>query len=160
MRTFKDNAGRAWSVQINVDALKRVKSLLGVNLLEVIEGKLIDRLSGDPVFLCDVLYAVVKPEADAQKVTDEDFGRAMGGDALDGATAAFLEELVDFFPQGRRRLLRRAMEKLGVFQAKALAVAEQRLASPELDRQFESALAALGNSSGGLPASSGSNLIN
>ena len=103
---------------------------------------------------------MVKPEADAQKVTDEDFGRAMGGDALDGATAAFLEELVDFFPQGRRRLLRRAMEKLGVFQAKALAVAEQRLASPELDRQFESALAALGNSSGGLPASSGSNLIN
>jgi len=154
MRTFKDNAGRAWSVQINVDALKRVKSLLGVNLLEVIEGKLIDRLSGDPVFLCDVLYAVVKPEADAQKVTDEDFGRAMGGDALDGATAAFLEELVDFFPQGRRRLHRRAMEKLGVFQAKALAVAEQRLASPELDRKFESALAELGSSSGGLPGSS------
>ena len=154
MRTFKDNAGRAWSVQINVDALKRVKSILGVNLLEVIEGKLIDRLSGDPVFLCDVLYAVVKPEADAQKVTDEDFGRSMGGDALDGATAAFLEELVDFFPQGRRRLLRKAMEKLGVFQAKALAVAEQRLASPELDERFESALAELGSSSGGLPGSS------
>jgi len=78
----------------------------------------------------------------------------MGGDALDGASTAFLEELIDFFPQSRRRLLRKAMEKLGVFQAKALAVAEQRLASPELDRQFESALAALGNSSGGSPGSS------
>ncbi len=154
MRTFKDNAGRVWSVQLDVAALKRVRSLLGVNLLEVIEGKLIDRLSNDPVFLCDVLYAVVKPEADAQKLTDEDFGRAMGGDALDGASAAFLEELVDFFPSPRRRLLRKAMEKLGVFQAKALGVAEQRLASPELDRQFESALAELGNSSGGLPGSS------
>ena len=156
MRTFKDNAGRVWSVQLDVAALKRVRSLLGVNLLEVIESpKMIDKLSNDPVFLCDVLYAVVKPEADAQKLTDEDFGRAMGGDALDGASTAFLEELVDFFPQSRRRLLRRAMEKLGVFQAKALAVAEQRLASPELDRQFESALLALGNSSGGSPGSSG-----
>jgi len=65
MRTFKDNAGRVWSVQLDVAALKRVRSLLGVNLLEVIEGKLIDRLSNDPVFLCDVLYAVVKLEADA-----------------------------------------------------------------------------------------------
>jgi hypothetical protein len=155
MKTFKDNAGRAWSVQINVDALKRVRSLLDVDLLEVLEGKLIDRLSGDPVFLCDVLYAVVKPEADAQKVSDEDFGRAMGGDALDGATAALLEELVDFFPQGRRKVLRKAMDKLGVFQAKALAVAEQRLAGPELDAQFEAALAELGGSSGGSPASSG-----
>ncbi|MBN2559363.1 MAG: hypothetical protein JXQ75_00330 [Phycisphaerae bacterium] len=155
MKTFKDTAGRVWSVQLDVAALKRVRSLLNVNLLEVIEGKLIDRLSGDPVFLCDVLYAVVKIEADAQKVTDEDFGRAMGGDALDGATAAFLEELVDFFPQARRRLLRRTLEKLGVFQAKALAVAEQRLASPELDAKFESALAELGSSSGGLPGSSG-----
>jgi len=155
MRTFKDNAGRAWSVQINVDALKRVRSLLDVDLLEVLEGKLIDRLSGDPVFLCDVLYAVVKPEADAQKVSDEDFGRAMGGDALDGATAALLEELVDFFPSPRRKVLRKAMDKLGVFQAKALAVAEERLASPELDRRFEAALAELGSSSGGSPASSG-----
>ncbi len=155
MRTFKDNAGRAWSVQINVDALKRVRSLLDVDLLEVLEGKLIDRLSGDPVFLCDVLYAVVKPEADAQKISDQDFGRAMGGDALDGATAALLEDLVDFFPQGRRKVLRKAMDKLGVFQAKALAVAEERLASPELDRQFEAALAELGSSSGGSLASSG-----
>ncbi len=154
MRTFKDNAGRTWSVQINVDALKRVKSLLGVNLLEVIEGKLVERLAGDPVFLCDVLFAAVKPEADAQKVSDEDFGRAMGGDALDGATAAFLGELVDFFPQGRRKVLRKAMDKYGAFEAKALEVAEKRLSSPELDAKFESALAELGTLSGGLPGSS------
>ena len=154
MRTFKDNAGRAWSVQINVDALKRVRSLLSVDLLEVLEGKLITRLADDPVFLTDVLYAVVKPEADAQKVSDVDFGRAMGGDAFDGASTALLEELADFFPQGRRRVVRKAMEKLGIFQARALAVVEEKLASPELDRQFESALAAFGSSSGGSPASS------
>ena len=155
MRTFKDNAGRVWSLQVDVAALKRVRSLLEVNLLDVLEGKLVDRLADDPVFLCDVLYAVVKPEADVQKVSDEDFGRAMGGDALDGATAAFLEELADFFPQGRRRVLRKALEKLGVFRARALEVVERRLASPELDRRFESALAELGISSGGSPESSG-----
>ncbi|HOX08387.1 MAG TPA: hypothetical protein PK280_18475 [Planctomycetota bacterium] len=154
MRTFKDNAGRTWSIQVNVDALKRVRSLLAVDLLEVLEGKLIDRLSGDPVFLCDVLYAVVKPEADAQKVSDEDFGRAMGGDALDGAIAALSGELVDFFPQGRRKVLRKLMDKFDTFQAMILTRAEQRLISPELDAQFEAALAERGSSSGGSPASS------
>ena len=40
--------------------------------------------------------------AEKQKISDEDFGRGLGGDAIDSATTALLEELVDFFPQRRR----------------------------------------------------------
>ena len=83
-----------------------------MNLLEVIEGKLLERLISDPVLLCDVIYSVCKPEADAKSVSDEDFGRAMAGDAIDAATTAVLEELVDFFPQGRRKVLAKALGKL------------------------------------------------
>ena len=32
MKTFVDNAGRTWTVQINVEAIKRVRELLSVNL--------------------------------------------------------------------------------------------------------------------------------
>lgn len=159
MKTFIDNAARAWTVAINVDAIKRVRDLVGVNLLEVIEGKLLDRLIGDPVLLCDVIYSVCKPEADARNVTDVDFGRAMAGDAIDGATNALLEELVDFFPQGRRRVLGKALAKLKKLEAAALNAVEIRLESPELDRRMAAALAELeapppGNSSGSAPASS------
>ena len=38
MKTFNDNAGRTWTVAINVDCIKRVKALLDVNLLDAIEG--------------------------------------------------------------------------------------------------------------------------
>lgn len=154
MRTFKDNAGRTWTVTVNVDAVKRVRSLLDVNLLEVVDGKLIERLAADPVLLCDVLYALVKPDADAKQVTDQDFGRGMAGDAIDLATTALLEELVDFFPQGKRRLLQKALAKLKDWEAKALGVAERKLDSPELDAQFENALKSIGDSSGGSPVSS------
>ena len=153
MKTFNDNAGRTWTVTINVDAIKRVKGLLGVNLLEAVEGKLLERLIADPVLLCDVIYAVCRPEADARNVTDEDFGRAMAGDAIDLAATALLEELVGFFPQGRRRLLAKALEKLRTLEAMALQAAQTRLESPELQRELE---AALGNSSGSSPASSAS----
>ena len=42
MKTFNDNAGRTWTVAINGECIKRVKTLLSVNLLDAIEGKLID----------------------------------------------------------------------------------------------------------------------
>ena len=36
---------------VNMGAIKRVRSLLGVDLMEVVDGKLIERLIGDPVLL-------------------------------------------------------------------------------------------------------------
>ena len=101
MKTFNDNAGRTWTLSVNIAAVKRVRSLLDVDLLELADGKLLERLVGDPVLLCDVIYCLLKPEADAAQVGDEDFGRAMAGDAIDCATEALLEELVAFFRQGK-----------------------------------------------------------
>ena len=140
MRTFTDNAGRTWTVSVNVDALKRVKGLLGVDLMEAVEGKLLERLIGEPVLLCDVIYAVCKPQADQQNISDEDFGRAMAGDAIDHATAALLEDLVDFFPQRRRALLRKALGKLRSLEEMVLTAAESRLDSPDLENQLRQAM--------------------
>jgi len=148
MKTFNDNAARSWTVQVNVDAIKRVRDLAQVNLLEVVEGKLLERLISDPILLCDVIYCLCKPEADTKNVSDADFGRAMAGDAIDGATTALLEELVDFFPQAKRRVLAKALAKLQKLQTAALAAVETRLDSPELDRQMAARLAQLENSSG------------
>jgi hypothetical protein len=167
MRTFADNAGRTWTVQINVDAIKRVRDLAKVNLLEVVEGKLLERLISDPVLLCDVIYSVCKPEADAKSLTDVDFGKAMGGDAIDGGTTALLEELVDFFPQGKRRVLAKALAKLRKLETAALAAVETRLDSPELEKRMAAQLAELasppattptppGSLSGNVPESSAS----
>jgi hypothetical protein len=170
MRTFCDNAARTWTVQINVDAIKRVRDLAQVNLLEVVEGKLLERLISDPVLLCDVIYCVCKPEADAKAIADTDFGRAMAGDAIDSATTALLEELVDFFPQGKRRVLSKALAKLKALETAALTAVETRLDSPELEKRMAAQLAELaeapppvppptsspGNSSGSAPESSAS----
>ncbi len=68
MRAFKDSTGRTWSIEINVAALKRIRGLAGVDLMQVVEGTggLIEKLIRDPVLLCDVVYALCKPEADAR----------------------------------------------------------------------------------------------
>ena len=88
MHTFNDTLGRTWTVTINVDAIRRVRALLDINLLDAIEGKLLERLVTDPVLLCDILFALVQPEAQAKNISDEDFGKSLGGDVLDHATSA------------------------------------------------------------------------
>ena len=148
MKTFVDNAGRTWTVAVNVDAIKRVRTLCEVNLLEIVEGDLLGRLANDPVLLCDVLYAVCKPELDAKGVSDEDFGRAMGGDVIEAATAAFLEEMVGFFPSPKRAVLAKALGKLRVLEERALRAVQTRLDDPRLLAEVEKQLAALEGEAG------------
>lgn len=159
MKVFKDNAGREWTVEINVAALKRVKSLTGVDLLGVLDGTLIERLIRDPVLLCDAVYAICKPQADERSVTDEDFGRSMAGDAIERATEALLEELVSFCPSPRDRAnLGRVLKATKEVMDKARDIVEAKLDSGELEKAAEQALAqaqtAPGSSSGSAPASS------
>ncbi len=157
MKTFNDNAGRTWTIAVNVDAIKRVRSLLEVDLLEIVEGTLIEKLIRDPVLLCDVVYAVCKPEADAKGVSDEDFGRAMAGDAIEHATKALLEDLVGFSPSPRDRAnLQRVLATTWNVMDRARDLVEKRLESGELEKVVEQALATAGSSSGAAPESSAS----
>ena len=142
MRTFKDNAGRSWSVSVNVDTARRLRSMANVDLMELVEapereeasgGKadddglplraafarkpLLERLIRDPILLCDVLYVVCKEEADKLNVSDADFGRALYGTAIAAARSAFLEEIADFFPD-EGQAIRRQAEERGLLPAK------------------------------------------
>ena len=145
MKTFTDNAGRSWDISVTVDAVKRVRSLLDVDLMDAASGKLIQELAEDPVLLCDVIYCIVKPQADEREVTDEDFGKAMAGDAIDQATTAFLEDLVNFFPSLRRQMLEKVLTKLKNLEAIAAEVVNKRLDSPELETQMRAELESIGD---------------
>jgi hypothetical protein len=139
MHSFKDKEGREWTIDITVSAIKRVRSALQVNLLDIVEGQLLEELE-NPVLLVDVLYVLCREQCEARKISDEDFGRGMAGDAIDRATSAFLADLSDFFPSGKRQLLSQALEKVNKLRGMALAQAAARLSSDELERRMEKLL--------------------
>jgi hypothetical protein len=165
VKTFTDNAERSWDVAINVAAVKRVRDLTGVDLLEIVDGTLIEKLIRDPILLCDIVYAVCKPQADERDpvVSDEEFGRAMAGDAIEHATTALLEDLVSFCPSPRdRKNLGQVLAATNRVMDRARDLVEQKLSSGELERMADEALAqpdvphpvGAGSSSGTQPASS------
>lgn len=111
MKQFTDSAGRTWTISLTIDAVKRIRSLLGVNLLEIESGNppLLTRLGTDIILLCDVIFAALKPQADAAGVTDEQFGVSMGGEFIKAAQDAFYGELIDFFQKLGRGDLAKAI---------------------------------------------------
>ncbi len=140
MAAFTDAENRTWVVQINVDVIKRVRALLDVDLLDMVNGRLFGRLASDPVLLCDVLYAVCKPQADEHGVSDEDFGRAMVGDVIEQATEALLEELANFFPSRTGQVLRQMLQKMKTLEEMVLDAATARLESGEIEERLRAEL--------------------
>lgn len=108
MPKFTDNRGREWVVDLNVTTAKTVRKLANVDLLKILEGdsELLARLATDPILLVDVIYVLCKDQADKAGISDEEFGRAMAGDAIDGAARALQESLVLFprSPKDRENL--------------------------------------------------------
>jgi hypothetical protein len=139
MRTFKDNQGRSWDISITAASLKRVKDLLKIDLIENSTNEkenIFFKVAENPVMLCDIVYVICKPQAEERKITDEQFGEAMGGDAIDEATTAFIEDLIDFFPKAKRPMLRTMTGKMGALTTKAMDYIINRLESPELDSKL------------------------
>ena len=155
MHTFIDNAGRTWTLAVNVGAIKRVRALCGIDLANIISiepGKNPDvtvlmQLSNDPVLLVNTIYAICKLEADTKNISDEDFGQAMAGDAIENATTALLDEVVDFFPSAKRAIFQKILSASRRFANKTKEALNNLLADPELDAKIDQALELLNNSS-------------
>lgn len=150
MKTFRDTAGREWAITVDVGAVKRVMKApieylgepIRVNLLALVEPEsdLLKKLVEYPPLVCDIAYALVKPQCDEKGIGDEEFGRAIAGDVLDKVLDCILEETVDFFPQARRAVLKKVLEKSQAFAQKASALMTARLAAGELDTAIDALL--------------------
>jgi hypothetical protein len=154
MHSFVDNAKRTWEISINVTAVKRIRGLLGVDLYALVDDgfKSLSKIVSDPVMLADVLYCLCKDQAERQSITDEEFGRALAGDAITLAADAFVEELIDFFPDARARAsLRKAIEAGKAVRDKVLNHAERIIDSINPETEAQKWI----NSSGTWPESSG-----
>ena len=159
MASFKDTAGRDWTVDITVQTLKRIKSALNIDLLDNQGGKgILGQMAADPILVCDILYVACQDQAEKAGVSDEDFGSALGGDALQAGIDALLEAFIGFFPnRAQRAALGRAWEKMGKLTEMAIEAVQETLDSGQLEAQMKTEIGSQltgGMKSIGTPASS------
>jgi hypothetical protein len=138
-----------WQATQNI-AFVKVRDLLGINLLEPEAGDppFLTKLGTDEILLCDVIYCLIKPQADQQSVTDEHFGQALGGEAILSAQRAFYEELIDFFQKRGRSDRARAVATQAKMIEAAVTAVESHIEAIDIDATIRGAI------SGDLPGSS------
>ena len=159
MKCFTDAVGTTWTIAVNVSSLRRVKALCGVMLTDIVTlepGKrpntdLLEQLASDPVLLVDVLYALVKPEADQKGISDETFGTAMVGDVLESAVSALLDEVIAFFPSAKRRVMERLVQAGRRFAERQQEALDVLLGAKDLDTELDRALEKSNTSFSGSP---------
>ena len=148
MRQFTDTKERVWEVELNVRQMKRVRDILGIDLVNVIQAgrdgtvatDTLDRVANDPILLVDILWVLCEGQAKAAGVTDDDFGSSLAGDSISDATRAFLDELVDFFPGARRLFLKKAVDLARKYETENLGLLEKALSSPEFEERLKTSL--------------------
>lgn len=144
-QTFLDTANRPWRLEISVATVKRVKSMLDLDLLDV--EKTLKQIA-HPVTLVDLIWVLIESQAQTANVTDLQFAESMGGDSLEQASHALLEALTLFFEGPRRAMLQKALEKAKRVEALAAELADKRLAEFSDDvikQQLASQLPKLGS---------------
>ena len=145
MRSFTDTASRKWVLDINVDALRRLKAVHNIVPASLGDRQFIARLYDDPIYLVDVIWTLGQDQAQKLGISDEQFGRSLGGDAIEQAIDALLGAIIDFFPKRRRDLMNQALTKIQGLQNRALAAMEKHLANDaeldaKVDRMIEQAI--------------------
>lgn len=131
MNTFKDNAGREWSVEINTPAIRSLRDTLGVNFAGDM-GATIRQVGGDLVLLIDTVWHLIEPQAKAKGgITAEQFATAMGGDAIPQAQEALIRALAAYLPTRKGAVLLQLWEKIQQGDTALLELAASKVA--ELD---------------------------
>lgn len=138
MKPFSTNDGTQYEVAVNVATVKRVRDLTGVDLLGLVgDQKAVSDAFADNVRICEVLCAVVRPQLQEAGRSDDDFFATIDGDVIEHATEALLAEIVNFFPDPKRTLLKKTLEKyqaaLQKVKAEGAAAAEKVMESLDFE---------------------------
>jgi hypothetical protein len=136
---FTDALGRRWLLQITVGSCRKAKDALGLDLIHPTE-ELFERLCDSPLDLADLLWLLCEEQAQAAGVSDEQFGCGLGGDAIDEASAALLQALVNFSPRHRRAPLEKVIEKVQALSDRMTQKVLREIESEAFDRMLEEKL--------------------
>lgn len=153
MQSFNDTTGRAWPVSITVGTLKRIRTVIGIDLtrpLEPPDNPAMVRLDNDVIALVDSLWIACVETAAERNVSEEQFAELLGED-LGAAREALWGSLSDFFRHLGRVETVASIQRILRVTTEANQRAAARIDSRETEQKITSIL---GRSFGNAPESS------
>ncbi len=150
MKTFKDSTGREWVLTLTLGTALKVKSKLGIDLLQPEAGDppLLSRLCTDELLLAEIICCLLEGQFEKHGVTEEDIFECFDGATLLASQKAFYEEMVDFFQKRGRADRAKAVSKHTNLISLAITAAEAKIDALDIEKVMS------GEMSGELPVQS------
>lgn len=149
MASFKDGNNNEWIIALNIGSIKRVKTNIDIDLLytdDAQETPLLLSLQDDPCELADILYHLIKPQADKKDVSYEAFLDAVDGDTIAGGYNALTDELVNFFQKKGDIAKAKSLKKVQ-FMVKTTLIAldkeVEKISDEDVAKQVEDSIGTL-----------------
>lgn len=149
MKSFVDKNGKSWDIDLNIGAAIKIKSRCGIDLENIItvdkknqpqDVSTLERLAEDSILLFEVIFAVCENQVRAAGMNEESFAELFNGDAIEAATNALVEEIINFSRPAKRKVLTRLWTIGKNFSEKAGRQMDAKLNSPEFEKEVEKAL--------------------
>lgn len=150
MRTFKDRDGYDWTLDVNGFTLERVKAEFKVYLPSLLadRGQALMEFLDDDCRLIGVIFELCRERAEKDGRTLDDLKRTWAGEWADVAAGAFIEELIDFFRDPKRRkALRELMEQYTNLRNKVIEEAMAELNATDVTKAAKEIVAKLKSTS-------------
>ncbi|MBQ3822261.1 MAG: hypothetical protein II807_04350 [Thermoguttaceae bacterium] len=132
MRTFKDALGNEWTIKITIGTARRIREQMAASealkRVDFFDYAVVLTSLEDFLFTADLLAVVCADQLRQTNVTSDEFLDALTGESLYGATRAFIEEYVDFFPNPTTRTrMREIVEKIEQINKTRIELIEQKI---------------------------------
>ena len=117
MARFKDANGLEWDLTLSTGMLGKLRTDAQFSLSKQGGAEQLGKLLSDPEAFGKVLWVLVEKQAIARNIEPEAFAFSLDGDALEAATTAIIEAVIDFFQRAGSRQTAKA--QLPALMAKA-----------------------------------------
>lgn len=143
--TFTDSTGDTWQAEVNAFTVDEALRETGIDLYDIVTSggtsNIFEQIA-KPRTLVAILYCVCQEQIEKRQLEPQDFAKRLAsGEAIEGATEALINGIVNFFPPKKRHLLIQLLEKKDNLEARIAARGQELLNSGVMEQRLESALA-------------------
>lgn len=141
MRTYRDAQNHEWTLSIDIATAKRLRAVLQLDINDLTNDNQRDFLQrlADPIFMADVLFVTLRPQADRLNVSDEDFGSAHTLETLETAIEIWWDALLDFFPSRLKEVLQVVVQEARRVGTAAKGMAQRAIETGKMQTALSAA---------------------
>ena len=115
LMTFEDDKGREWSMKVDASTYLRLRED-DIDLSKLFDPEqtfLEELLLGDNMFaFLGIIGMITESQREKQEVSKEDFYNSLGGSAIEGATLAFIQAIINFSPAPKRPAMQAVIDQM------------------------------------------------